>query len=352
MQTAEEKIVRKGLELGFSNIGFAELRDYPEYLQQARGRNNYEIFAAADDSLLARLANAKTLNPWAQSVVCAAIGFSSVDYPERLLESIGRAYLARVYTPLPGTVHAFRIEELAKLLESFGMRVDRNQFSVPQRLVCAEAGIVTLGNNNFAYTEQDGSFVILVTFLVDARLEPSGTEVRNACPEGCMLCADACPTGAIAGPCDLDLDRCILFNNQRFAPGAQEEIWEAMGRRIHGCDACQIACPRNKAVLENATSKDPFLELIEGEFGLEKVLFMDENYYGETIRPIMYNYIKDHNVFRRNAAIALGNSGDANHLPVLRKARESFENPDVLKAVNWAIARLVDSPVASGNAST
>ena len=105
MQAAEEKIVRKGLELGFSNIGFAELRDYPEYLQQARGRNNYEIFAVADDSLLARLANAKTLNPWAQSVVCAAIGFSSVDYPERLLESIGRAYLARVYTilicPLP-----------------------------------------------------------------------------------------------------------------------------------------------------------------------------------------------------------------------------------------------------------
>lgn len=340
MENVEERIIRKGLELGFSNVGFAKLRDYPEYLEQARCRPHYGIFAGADDSLLGRLAHAKTLNPWGESIVCATLGFASTDCPEELSRSVARAYLARAYTPPAGTVNAFRMEGLALFLEGLGMRVERNQFCVPQRIVCAEAGIVTLGNNNFAYTEQDGSFVILVTFLVDAQLQPSGDQVRNGCPAGCELCIKACPTGAMSGPRTLDLDRCILFNHQRFAPGAQEGIWDAMGERIHGCDACQVACPRNRKALARSVQKDPFLELLAREFDLERVLFLDDAYYEDAIQPIMYNYIKDFDIFRRNAAVALGNTGDAGHLPALRRARGTLQNPDVLKAVDWAIERL------------
>lgn len=340
MEDVESQIKRRGLELGFSNVGFARLRDYPEYLKEARSRQNYEIFAGPDDALVSRLSKGKTLNPWAKSVVCATLGFSEIDYPKNLLRSVARAYLARVYSPRPGTVHAFQIEELAKFIEGLGIRVDRNQFNVPQRLVCAEAGITTYGNNNFAYTEQDGSFVILVTFLVDVELEPSGNEPRNGCPEGCSYCQEACPTGAITGPCELDLDRCILFNNQRFAPGAQEEIWDVMGERIHGCDVCQAVCPRNHDVLAKACEKDPFLELLSKEFDLEKILALDDSYYEEVVQPIMYNYIKDMDIFRRNAAVALGNTGNACHIPALRDAKTKTDNPDLLKAIDWAIERL------------
>lgn len=340
MGSVEERIQRKGLELGFSNVGFTAVRDYPEYLEEARSRPNYEIFAGADDALIARLSKTKTLNPWAKGVVCATLGYSSTDYPKSLLRSVARTYLARAYSPQPGTVHAFQIEGLALLLESLGMRVERNQFVMPQRIACAEAGITTFGNNNFAYTEQDGSFIILVTFLVDRELEPTGDAIENGCPEGCDLCAKACPTGAITAPRELDLDRCILFNNQRFSPGAQEGIWDRMGERIHGCDACQEACPRNREVLARATMKDPFLELLAQEFDLEQILLLDDAYYEAVVRPIMYNYIKDLDIFRRNAAVALGNSGDASHLPALREAKARTSNPDVIRAIDWAIARL------------
>lgn len=341
MGAREDAIVRKGLELGFSNVGFAAVRDYPEYLEEARSRSGYGIFADADDALITRLSQTKTLNPWAKSIVCATLGFSSIDYPHTLLRSVARIYQARVYSPQPGTVHAFQVNALADFLEEQGMRVERNQFCVPQRVACAEAGITTFGNNNFAYTEQDGSFVVLVTFLVDAELEPTGSGApANGCPEGCTRCMDACPTGAIMGPQQLDMDRCILFNNQRFEPGAQEEIWADMGERIHGCDVCQQVCPRNHQVLANAAEKDPFLELLAEEFDLEKVLVLDDAYYNAVVRPIMYNYIKDRDIFRRNAAVALGNTGDAQHLPALRQAREATDNPHVLKAIDWAITRL------------
>ncbi|WP_165053200.1 MULTISPECIES: hypothetical protein [unclassified Adlercreutzia] len=77
-----------------------------------------------------------------------------------------------------------------------------------------------------------------------------------------------------------------------------------MDERIHGCDACQAKCPRNHDVLEHAAEKDPFLELLAEEFDLEKTLLLDEAYYDEAVRPIMYNYIKDLDIFRRNAAVA------------------------------------------------
>lgn len=134
--------------------------------------------------------------------------------------------------------------------------------------------------------------------------------------------------------------RCILFNNQRFAPGAQEGIWDAMGVRIHGCDVCQEVCPRNRGMLAAAGAKDPFLEALAEEFDLEQMLELDEAYYEAVVRPVMCNYIKDLDIFRRNAAVALGNTGDAAHLPALSRARGACDNPDVLKAIDWAIGRL------------
>ncbi len=336
----EDEIIRKGLELGFTNVGFTEVRDYPEYLQEVRSRPDYAAFTDGQDSLLVRLSQTKTRNPWAQSVVCATLGFSSADYPPELAKSIGRTYLARVYTPLEGTVHAFQIEELAACLEGLGMRVERNQFVMPQRIACAEAGIVKLANNNFAYSEQDGSFVILVTFLVDAKLASTGGAIVNDCPDSCDLCRQACPTQAILEPKRLDCARCILFNNQRFKPGAQERIWDGMGEHIHGCDVCQLVCPKNKEFLDRATQKDGFLELLEGEFDLEKVLALEDDYYDQVVHPIMYNYIKDPDIFRRNAAVALGNTHDPHHVPALERARETTENPEVLKAIDWALARI------------
>jgi len=53
----------------------------------------------------------------------------------------------------------------------------------------------------------------------------------------------------------------------------------------------------------------------------------------------MYNYIHDMDTFRRNAAIALGNTGDPSHIPALKKALEN-ENPLVQDAAQWAIDQL------------
>lgn len=336
----EDRIKRTGLELGFTHVGIAAVHDYEDYEREVLSRPDYAPFTSTETSLLRRIAHPKTLHPDAQSVICATLGFGNIAYPDSLTSSVARTYLSRTYSPPANTQHGAQIEAFACALEGMGLAIDRNQFNLPQRLACAEAGVVTLGCNNFAYTPEDGSFIILVTFLTTAKLECDEPTWQCECPDNCNLCIQACPTQAIAAARRLLLDRCILFNNQRFEPGAQEGIWEEMGLRIHGCDECQLVCPRNHAVLAAPKRRDAFLDLLGEEFDLEKILALDNAYYDAVVHPIMYNYIKDNDIFRRNAAIALGNTGDPAHLPALRSALDATDREPVRKAIVWAIERL------------
>ena len=85
---------------------------------------------------------------------------------------------------------------------------------------------------------------------------------------------------------------------------------------------------------------------------LERILFLDQDYYERFVRPIMFNYIKDLDLFRRNAAIAMGNSGEARYLPALEAAAQQG-TPTVREAALWAIdqiqERAATSPATCGD---
>ncbi|MDT8902839.1 epoxyqueuosine reductase [Anaeroselena agilis] len=178
----------------------------------------------------------------------------------------------------------------------------------------------------------------MYTFLVDTELEYDEPTVTRKCPPDCRQCMDACPTQAIAQAGRLLPMKCVLMNNMR-STVIPDELRAGIDTRIHGCDACQLACPRNRKVLAKAARKEPYLEELKKDFDLERILLLDEDYYRAVVYPIMYNYIRDLDVFRRNAAIALGNTGDPSHIPALKKALDN-ENPLVRDAAQWAIDKL------------
>ncbi len=218
--------------------------------------------------------------------------------------------------------------------------------NVPERLAAARAGIVTFGRNNFAYTKDAGSFIVLTAFVVDAELEYDKPTIEAPCPENCRLCIDACPTGALE-PFKLNPRKCIAFNcfmtQDDYAPSLAShippEIRTQMGSWIHGCDICQEACPRNQRKLKTNPPVNEFLALIAARFDLRKVLLLTDEYYEQVLHPVMYNYIRGKKYFQRNAAIALGNSGDRSHVPYLVQALQDPE-PLVRGYSAWALGRL------------
>ncbi|MGI6216937.1 MAG: epoxyqueuosine reductase [Coriobacteriales bacterium] len=340
-----DKIRMKALELGFAACGFAPLEDMPEYAAEIASRPDYERMTNPDDpgSLYSNCFPSKYY-PQGKSSVSVAFAFNDIDFPENLTESIGRCYLARCYTPQKGNINYDRIELLKQYIESLGIDVYRDlkgPYCIPERMSAARAGITTYGDNNFARTEENGTFIILYTILVDAVLDYDEPTVENPCPEGCTLCIDACPTHAILKPGRLHSKRCILYLNTSGGI-APEELRGKMGVHIHGCDVCQMVCPRNAKPLKVPKHKDLFLEEISKRFDLERLLFLDDEYYDEVVYPVMYNYVPRDKMwyFRRNAAIALGNTGDTSHLPALEKAAREDENEYVREAARWAIGNL------------
>ena len=333
-----QKIKDKALSLGFAKVGITTADDFTEYADDLRNRTPaYDFLIHKRNGPLAG-AYPRTAMPDAKSIVCVVFNYSDIDYPAKLTQSIGRTYLGRCYDPLPDTLNGARLSLFRDFLRDNGCKIGEG-VQIPERMACARAGITTFGRNNFAYADGCGSFIILNSFLIDTELEYDSPTVERRCPPNCHLCIDSCPTGALNEPGKLIPTRCLGFNHWFATEFVPEDIRVASGSRIHGCDICQEACPRNRKPLRNAVRQDPFLELLAHEFDLEKVLLMDEAYYRRVIHPIMYNYIRNTQVFQRNAAIALGNSGEVSHVPALAKALDTCA-PLVREYAAWALGRI------------
>jgi len=268
------------------------------------------------------------------------------SYPEKLLPFIGRAYLSRSYVPQPEMINGARLQLFTQYLESKGLTVDADMY-IPIRPAAMRAGVMNFGRNNFAYVDGIGSFVILYSFVVDKELEYDSPTPENKCPKGCTACMDACPTNAIYAPFKLNPQRCMGYNHWMRQDGRKEilnpviplDIRKQLGIRIHGCDLCQEVCPRNRSKLAAKLPKDQFLEVIAEDFSLVKLLHMHQDFYRTRVYPIMYNYIQDPKYFQRNAAIALGNTGDDSFVPDLVIEMEHTQ-PLVRQHVAWALGQL------------
>ena len=343
----------KALELGYADVGVTGAEPFEGYREEIDARPGYDFLRDRKIGPYA-MADPRKLMPEAKCIISTIASFSHVAYPQKLLPYIGRAYLGREYLARADSPQGFKKARFIAFLEEKGIRVGNKDaeraLSLPDRAVAARAGLITYGNNNFAYSVKHGSFVIITNFLVDAELECVSYEMKSPCPKGCRRCIEACPTGALYAPHKLDPTKCKLYAQIRPAP-IEDEMRRGMGLSIHGCDLCQEACPRNKKALERAVEKDPFLERLAEEFDLSKVLSIDDEYYEHYIEPVMYNYIREKWIFKRNAAIAMGNSRDVSYLPALRTALAEHDER-IEPYVLWAIGQIEDGKGGAGGAET
>jgi epoxyqueuosine reductase len=333
------------LDIGYSRVGITTADSFTDHIEEVLSRGEIYDFYVADPRRLLNGAAPKKAFPSARSIISLVLDYSQKAFPESLLGKIGRIYQSRCYNAPPHRINGARYQLMLDFLEKNGCVIGKG-ILVPERRAAARAGVATFGKNNFAYARKIGSFVVLSSAVVDKELEYDSPTLDVKCPLDCTACMDACPTGAIYEPLKLDPRHCIAFNAWWTQDGRPcvtshipPKIREKMGARVHGCDACQEVCPRNAAKLKAKLPEDPFLVQLAEEFSLPKLLEMTDPFYDRVVRPIMYNYIKDKKYFQRNAAIALGNTGDPAHIPLLNSA---MENPEELVRgyAAWALGRI------------
>lgn len=160
---------------------------------------------------------------------------------------------------VPKDYHGYMQELEATVLPSLKALYPHHRFALfadhsPIREVdaAARAGLGVLGMNGLLLTPDYGSFVFIGELITNADYTTVTGEAVPDFPaepptcEGCGLCVKACPAGCREG----SRDGCLsALTQKKGALTPKEAAAIIQGGLLWGCDACQLACPHNRAVI-------------------------------------------------------------------------------------------------------
>ena len=206
---------------------------------------------------------------------------------------------------------------------------------VLERDFAAEAGIGWHGKSTMLLNRKLGTWFFLAEIFTTLELPPDPPQVARC--GSCTRCIDACPTGAITAPHQLDARRCISYLTIELKGSIPLEFRPLIGDRIYGCDDCLDACPWNRFAQvsrESAFAARPAV----AQMRLRDFLALDDAQFRAMFRGSPIKRIKRRG-FLRNVCVALGNVGTCDDLPALARAVSDHE-PLIAEHAAWAIATI------------
>jgi epoxyqueuosine reductase len=161
----------------------------------------------------------------------------------------------------------------------------------------------------------------------------------------CTACLEACPTGALPAPYQLDATRCISYLTIELKGAIPEAQRESVGRHVFGCDICQDVCPWNRRRRHQA---GPEFEARPGLVApdLAELAGLDPAAFAARFRRNPVKRTRRRGLLR-NVAVAMGNSGEARFRPLLERLLDD-EDPLVQEHAAWALARLAGTATPPG----
>ena len=171
---------------------------------------------------------------------------------------------------------------------------------------------------------------------------PHSLQVPDRCGT-CRRCLDACPTGALFAPYQMDASLCISYLTIEHRGPIAPHLMELTGRQVFGCDICQDVCPWNrKSPIAAGPDLAPRPELVNPS--LDWLASLDEPAFerifnGSPVRRAGFLGL------RRNVAVAMGNSRLARFTPYL-EAWSAAADAGLRAAARWALAKLHSAPTS------
>lgn len=212
---------------------------------------------------------------------------------------------------------------------------------VLERALAVRSGIGFLAKSAMVISPSHGPYLQLAELLTGEDL-PFDAPSPGSCGS-CTACLDACPTGAITAPFQVDARRCLSYTTVELRGFADRELREAQGDWLFGCDVCLEVCPftsRSRRRTITGSDRPPNLRphAIVSNWTLVDILEMDDaRYQSEFVGTAMRRAKRSG--MRRNAAVVLGNRRQESALPALVAALAD-DDPIVRGHAGWAIGRI------------
>ncbi len=368
-QFSLETLEQLAHEAGFAAAGMAAV-PVPDSPEDREERSRFDAWVdegrAGEMDYLKRRDNAGALVrsslrvalPWARSVIVCAANYNSAHPRSTDPANPDAGWIARYAwsgraepESRPSDYHKVLLRRLEALRDQLTGRFDPFESRcfvdtgpVVERVYARYAGIGWTGKNTCILNQRLGSWLflgVIVTSLEVARESPVAQLAPDRCGS-CTRCIDACPTGALTGPRQMDASLCISYLTIEKRGPIPEDLRPLVGRQIFGCDICQDVCPWNQRA---PVAADPELSPRAGLVNpaLETLANLDEpewerQFNGSPVRRAQFSG------FRRNLAIAMGNSGQHKFLPILREWAAS-PDPALSESASWAVRRLEQQPL-------
>jgi len=364
------KVVREfALEAGFSEAGLVALpcadegRDaerFEEWVRAGRAGTMGYLKRTGEDGRLLR-ARVRNAFPWARSAVVCFANYESAQPRSTEAAEDGAGWIARY--AWSGQVDATGVQRpsdyhkvLRKRINAVEGRIRGARRSdglgefeargfvdtgpVVERALATAAGVGWTGKNTCLIHPRLGSFGFLAVLLTSLPVEDE--KVPAAPPDrcgSCRRCLEACPTGALTAPYQMDAARCISYLTIEHRGTIDAGLMEGMGRQVFGCDICQDVCPWNSP-RRAVVSADPEMEARDELVNptLEWLAGMDEAEFerwfnGSPVRRAGFLGL------RRNLAVAMGNSGLRRFVARLEEWVGDADE-GVRSAAVWALGKL------------
>ena len=338
-------------QAGFDLAGIAPARDaqeleyFPEWIAAGRA-GDMKYLEARDEKGDLKRASLARVAPWARSVIVCAINYNTAHPYSTELNDPERGWISR-YAWSREDYHDAVLRRLKKVEAAFREVLPEVQQAnlttrsyvdtgpIVERVFAKYAGVGWIGKNTCIISQKKGSWLFLGVILTSLELAPD-LPTPDRCGT-CTRCIEACPTNAIVAPYQLDSNRCISYLTIEKRGSIPEEFRAGIGRHIFGCDICQDVCPWNrKAPVTNAIEFEPRPGMVNP--ALAWLAEMPAEDFRETFRGSPVRRTKRAGL-RRNAAIAMGNSANAEFLPLLQTMADD-EDEAVAESARWSITRL------------
>src|SRR5437016_5152973 len=352
-QTSEvtDLVKRAAHDAGFELAGVAPVHDFEEldHVQEwiAAGRaGEMQYMEARTESGSLKRASLRSTLPWVRSVIVCAINYNTHEPHSIQVNDPKRGWISR-YAWGHEDYHEAMMKRLRLVEKKLREALPASQAAtlqtrcyvdtgpIVERVYAKYAGIGWIGKNTCILNQTLGSWIFVGVILSSLELQPD-FPAPDRCGT-CTRCIDACPTDALVAPYQLDSTRCISYLTIEKRGAIAEDMREGIGRHVFGCDICQDVCPWNrKAPVTTATEFQAREGLVNP--ALDWLAEMTAEQFREKFRGSPVRRTK-HGGLRRNAAIAIGNSGDAQFLPLLHRLSED-EDPGVAASARWAKEKL------------